>query len=597
MERRVSSATTTQTEDFERIQVLRIPYNHTFSNDDSNSDQPNLDEYYYVPSTWEEVPEGSYSELNNQSESVSIFTLDIPQEINNNSNIIPDESLHDNSKINRGRLKLTRILNKTNRPQSAPARPLSELEEFRESLEFSYLESIIVIMRLIPRVEKRKLDFESSHGHYLCNKLLENIEYLSHLLSIQPLNRKYRHKFSKPYRVFYPNTEDYIYLPEILNSAQERISYVIINGEKYVFSSNIIHYGEQLFFSFIQLSRYIRDVYSLCCEEGFNSIDVMPIIQELKVHLIYFDKCWVRYERVYVFELMIIENDSKRLIVKAINIEQKIKNFETTEKLKGNLVIRSSYYDTLRLQFIEICGKINSITNYIGKGRDDLSFEILVAAENVIRKISDNKSRAIRKLGLKIKEVFDKLRSLLRKYSEDIEMLDPELCNNMDLVEMLVEFEKTWEKGKYYLLDNSIKKMFVDFSQLIEGLSEKYQEVRDKFEAMDADVFLIVPSLAILRSFEDKGEIMYNLYYPELRQNSKDAEEFRKLKEMYNHLKKKKGEYKIYKQIEETILERDITKNEEIKKLVHEIKRSAILLQRSKPSDWNLLMETAMGII
>ena len=45
------------------------------------------------------------------------------------------------------------------------------------------------------------------------------------------------------------------------------------------------------------------------------------------------------------------------------------------------------------------------------------------------------------------------------------------------------------------------------------------------------------------------------------------------------------------------ILERDITKNEEIKKLVHEIKRSAILLQRSKPSDWNLLMETAMGIV
>lgn len=41
----------------------------------------------------------------------------------------------------------------------------------------------------------------------------------------------------------------------------------------------------------------------------------------------------------------------------------------------------------------------------------------------------------------------------MRKYEENIEMVDPQLKNNQDLVEMLQEYETLWEKGLNYLLD------------------------------------------------------------------------------------------------------------------------------------------------
>jgi hypothetical protein len=35
-------------------------------------------------------------------------------------------------------------------------------------------------------------------------------------------------------------------------------------------------------------------------------------------------------------------------------------------------------------------------------------------------------------------------RNLLKKYEQNIEVVDPQLKNNVELVEILVEFENTW---------------------------------------------------------------------------------------------------------------------------------------------------------
>jgi hypothetical protein len=47
--------------------------------------------------------------------------------------------------------------------------------------------------------------------------------------------------------------------------------------------------------------------------------------------------------------------------------------------------------------------KLNSVANINGKGRDDLSYEILIAAENVITKITDSQSKSIRIVAEKIR--------------------------------------------------------------------------------------------------------------------------------------------------------------------------------------------------
>ena len=40
--------------------------------------------------------------------------------------------------------------------------------------------------------------------------------------------------------------------------------------------------------------------------------------------------------------------------------------------------------------------------------------------------------------------------------------------------------------------------------ELIEGLSEKQKELRDKIEGVYPDVFITVPCLAILKTLDDK---------------------------------------------------------------------------------------------
>jgi hypothetical protein len=47
----------------------------------------------------------------------------------------------------------------------------------------------------------------------------------------------------------------------------------------------------------------------------------------------------------------------------------------------------------------------------------------------------------VRKLAEAIRKSFQGLRTLLRKYEENIEGVDPQLKNNADLVSALLEFE------------------------------------------------------------------------------------------------------------------------------------------------------------
>lgn len=73
-------------------------------------------------------------------------------------------------------------------------------------------------------------------------------------------------------------------------------------------------------------------------------------------------------------------------------------------------------YTLKRSKVIEMLGKINSVANPEGMGRDDLGNEILLAAEGIYRRISPTQSKAVRNLAEKIKKSFQDFRSLLKKY-------------------------------------------------------------------------------------------------------------------------------------------------------------------------------------
>ena len=130
---------------------------------------------------------------------------------------------------------------------------------------------------------------------------------------------------------------------------------------------------------------------------------------------------------------MVIETDARRFIVDAINLEETLTLIEHKEKKKGHIISNTAQnkdFNEARVNFLKKLCEINSVANYLGKGRDDFKLGILLAAEDILRKISYNQSVATRKLADRIRKSFNTFRILFRKYSENIEVVDPQLRNN-----------------------------------------------------------------------------------------------------------------------------------------------------------------------
>ena len=123
------------------------------------------------------------------------------------------------------KFRFTRAHNgKIERARSAPARPLTEIEEFRESDEFMHLEAAAIDANEIFHKSDGKLDLDSVDGHYSCKNFLNRIEELATAFKIKSTSRNYRNTFSQAYKTLYKEGT-LCYLAEILDSAQEGRQY------------------------------------------------------------------------------------------------------------------------------------------------------------------------------------------------------------------------------------------------------------------------------------------------------------------------------------------------------------------------------------
>lgn len=146
------------------------------------------------------------------------------------------------------------------RSKSAPSRPLTEMEAFRKTKEFYILESTTLsLLELLINIEG-KIDFDSTEGNIRGRNLLRRIEDLALAMNVKPADRSYRDVFSHPYKALYVGGQ-LCYLTEILDSAQERLPFIIVNSEKYIFSTNVLITGDKLYSSFLKLKDFLREAY------------------------------------------------------------------------------------------------------------------------------------------------------------------------------------------------------------------------------------------------------------------------------------------------------------------------------------------------
>lgn len=336
--------------------------------------------------------------------------------------------------------------------------------------------------------------------------------------------------------------------------------------------------------------------------------DVILMVIELSKMLSEFDHYWITYEQLYVSELIMIETNARRHIVLAIETEDELSQIEENEKCKSKIVINSSEFHKARAKLIEILAHINSVANIEGKGRDDFTEQILSESESIMRKISSSCSKAIRKLAEDVKKSFSNLRELMRKYKENLDMVDPQLRNNPDLTECLSYFEKSWEKAKDFIVNPLGRRQLIHLSQIIEIVAEKHKDIREKIESVDSEVFLIIPCIVVLDSFDNNDENICEKYFPNMKNdNSPENTQYKKAKNKYLKIQEiVKDEYAVYNLFEELIVQGKNMGNEhregmwkkvekdEVNSIIHNIKLLAIGMQRNNPTSWNSFIQTSL---
>ena len=81
----------------------------------------------------------------------------------------------------------------------------------------------------------------------------------------------------------------------------------------------------------------------------------------------------------------------------------------------------------------------------------------------------------------------------------------------------MVEFEKSWGLGKEHLLDPKKANQLSSFSQSIESASEKHRDFKEQVEYWEADIFISIPCLLVLKSLDEDGvgkQILKRFYPP-----------------------------------------------------------------------------------
>lgn len=73
----------------------------------------------------------------------------------------------------------------------------------------------------------------------------------------------------------------------------------------------------------------------------------------------------------------------------------------------------------------------------------------------------------------------------------------------MQLVDI---YENAWTQGKDQLLDKSKREQIIKFCMNIEDLSLKYNTFKEQIDCSEAEIFLSIPSLMILRSVQNQKD-------------------------------------------------------------------------------------------
>jgi hypothetical protein len=164
-------------------------------------------------------------------------------------------------------------------------------------------------------------------------------------------------------------------------------------------------------------------------------------------------------------------------------------------------------YKQLLRQMVDSITRLNSVANVNRKGRDDLQVDVLIEANETLRKCNaagasqENADlmQAAKILSTDVVESFNAIRQYFREIATCLERVDPHLGNNSGLVTRLVDWEESWEVGTAYLQQRRVLQALCDAVAEIRKVQVYAPKLADMFDECDVELFLVVPRLIWMR--------------------------------------------------------------------------------------------------
>eukprot|EP00930_Biecheleria_cincta_P045037 TRINITY_DN31039_c0_g1_i1.p1 TRINITY_DN31039_c0_g1~~TRINITY_DN31039_c0_g1_i1.p1 ORF type:complete len:683 (+),score=142.46 TRINITY_DN31039_c0_g1_i1:267-2051(+) len=167
----------------------------------------------------------------------------------------------------------------------------------------------------------------------------------------------------------------------------------------------------------------------------------------------------------------------------------------------------------IRVALEKLLAQVSTLNAYInvqGRGREDMNIEVLeAAADAFLNKAGDvhnshdrgtlRASEAARRyLASNVLSSFADLRNYFAEAGKDILHIDPELGNNVALVQRLAAWEESWELGAQFLVKADMLASLCNVAAQTAEAQRYVPELESLVRDHDAEVFLILPRLVLL---------------------------------------------------------------------------------------------------
>lgn len=144
----------------------------------------------------------------------------------------------------------------------------------------------------------------------------------------------------------------------------------------------------------------------------------------------------------------------------------------------------------------------------------------------------------------------------------------------------------------------------IHFSSVIEATGEKHKAFAEQLDNREAEIFVIIPSLLILKSLEGDDKDICSFFNPEMFDKSTNqGMQLIELRKRYEVGRVKMGSsFDYYNLIEKCLLEVSLSVKEKKQEtdfniqhnIIKDLKGLSMCLSRFKPADWNKFLDVVI---